>query len=30
MALGADLRKGIDMKDSNVQSVLFGQRARTA
>jgi GST-like protein len=28
MALGAELRKGIDMKDPNVQSVLFGQRAR--
>jgi len=28
MVLGADLRKGIDMKDPNVQSVLFGQRAR--
>jgi GST-like protein len=28
MALGADLRKGIDMKDPKVQSVLFGQRAR--
>jgi GST-like protein len=30
MALGADLRKGIDMKDPNVQAVLFGQRARPA
>ena len=28
MALGRELRKGIDMKDPNVQSVLFGQRAR--
>ncbi|HEU5018007.1 MAG TPA: glutathione binding-like protein [Pseudolabrys sp.] len=28
MALGADLRKGVDMKDPKVQSVLFGQRAR--
>ena len=28
MALGADLRKGIDMKDPKVQGVLFGQRAR--
>ena len=30
MALGLELRQGIDMKDPNVQSVLFGQRARTA
>jgi len=30
MALGRDLRRGIDMKDPNVQAVLFGQRARTA
>jgi len=30
MALGADLRTGVDMKDPNVQAVLFGQRARTA
>jgi GSH-dependent disulfide-bond oxidoreductase len=29
MALGAELRQGIDMKDPNVQAVLFGQRART-
>lgn len=28
MALGRELRQGIDMKDPNVQSVLFGQRAR--
>jgi GST-like protein len=28
MALGAELRQGIDMKDPNVQAVLFGQRAR--
>jgi GSH-dependent disulfide-bond oxidoreductase len=28
MALGMELRKGIDMKDSKVQAVLFGQRAR--
>lgn len=28
MALGQDLRRGIDMKDPKVQSVLFGQRAR--
>lgn len=28
MALGAELRKGIDMKDPKVQGVLFGQRAR--
>jgi GST-like protein len=28
MALGAELRQGIDMKDPQVQSVLFGQRAR--
>jgi len=30
MALGAELRQGIDMKDPKVQSVLFGQRARVA
>jgi GST-like protein len=30
MALGLELRQGIDMKDPKVQSVLFGQRARTA
>jgi GST-like protein len=30
MALGLELRQGIDMKDPNVQAVLFGQRARTA
>ena len=28
MALGIELRQGIDMKDPNVQAVLFGQRAR--
>ena len=28
MALGKELREGIDMKDPNVQAVLFGQRAR--
>jgi GST-like protein len=28
MALGKELREGIDMKDPAVQSVLFGQRAR--
>ena len=28
LALGHELRKGIDMKDPKVQSVLFGQRAR--
>jgi GSH-dependent disulfide-bond oxidoreductase len=30
MALGLELREGIDMKDPNVQAVLFGQRARSA
>jgi GST-like protein len=30
MALGMDLRQGIDMKDAKVQSVLFGQRARAS
>jgi GST-like protein len=30
LALGLELRQGIDMKDANVQSVLFGQRARSA
>ena len=30
MALGKELRQGIDMKDPNVQAVLFGQRARSA
>jgi GST-like protein len=30
MELGLELRKGIDMKDPNVQSVLFNQRARVA
>jgi GST-like protein len=30
MALGMELRKGIDMKDSKVQAVLFGQRARAS
>jgi hypothetical protein len=30
MELGMELRKGIDMKDPNVQSVLFNQRARVA
>jgi GST-like protein len=28
MALGLELRQGVDMKDPKVQSVLFGQRAR--
>jgi GST-like protein len=28
MALGMELRQGVDMKDPKVQSVLFGQRAR--
>ena len=28
MALGIELRQGIDMKDPKVQGVLFGQRAR--
>ena len=28
MALGMELRQGIDMMDPKVQSVLFGQRAR--
>jgi GSH-dependent disulfide-bond oxidoreductase len=28
MAVGLELRKGIDMKDPKVQGVLFGQRAR--
>jgi GST-like protein len=28
LTLGAELRKGIDMKDASVQAVLFGQRAR--
>jgi GST-like protein len=30
MALGHDLRQGIDMKDPKVQAVLFGQRARSS
>jgi GST-like protein len=30
MALGMELRKGVDMKDPKVQAVLFGQRARPA
>jgi len=30
MALGLELRQGIDMKDPKVQAVLFGQRARKA
>jgi GSH-dependent disulfide-bond oxidoreductase len=30
MALGADLRKGIDMNDPSVRAVLFGQRARAS
>jgi GST-like protein len=30
MALGRDLRRGIDMKDPKVQAVLFGQRARVS
>ena len=29
MALGLELRQGIDMKDPEVQAVLFNQRART-
>ena len=28
MALGKELRQGVDMKDPKVQAVLFGQRAR--
>ena len=28
MALGLELRQGIDMKDPKVQAVLFGQRAQ--
>ena len=30
MALGMELRRGVDMKDPNVQAVLFGQRARAS
>jgi GSH-dependent disulfide-bond oxidoreductase len=30
MALGLELRRGIDMKDPKVQAVLFGQRARAS
>lgn len=30
MALGLELRQGIDMKDPKVQQVLFGQRARAS
>jgi GST-like protein len=30
MALGIELRQNVDMKDPGVQSVLFGQRARSA
>ena len=30
MALGLELRQGIDMKDPKVQAVLFGQRARAS
>ena len=30
MALGMELRAGIDMKDPKVQAVLFGQRARAS
>ena len=30
MALGRELRQGIDMKDPKIQAVLFGQRARSA
>jgi GST-like protein len=30
LALGVELRQGIDMKDPKVQAVLFGQRARGA
>ncbi len=29
MALGLELRQGVDMKDPKVQAVLFGQRARS-
>jgi GST-like protein len=30
MALGLELRQNVDMKDPQIQSVLFGQRARVA
>jgi len=30
MALGLELRQGVDMKDPKVQAVLFGQRARAS
>ena len=30
ISLGLELRQGVDMKDPKVQSVLFGQRARSA
>ena len=30
MALGLELRQGVDMKDPKVQGVLFGQRARAS
>jgi GSH-dependent disulfide-bond oxidoreductase len=30
MAVGLELRQGIDMKDPNVQAVLFNQRARSS
>jgi hypothetical protein len=30
MALGLELRQGIDMKDPKVQAVLFHQRARAS
>ncbi|MFN3659072.1 MAG: glutathione binding-like protein [Pseudolabrys sp.] len=30
MAVGIELRQGVDMKDPKVQAVLFNQRARTA
>ena len=30
MKLGRELRENIDMKDPNVQSVLFGQRAQAS
>ena len=30
MALGLELRQGIDMKDPKVQAVLFNQRARAS
>jgi GST-like protein len=30
MSLGLELRQNVDMKDPNVQAVLFGQRARAS